>query len=124
MGWIVLVVLVVIAFGSQRGQALPTANVLAEEVHNGRWLAGVLIVPALIEFVVLLFVQAVDPVIEIVSQVMAGVGKFRLARGQRSRRRKQEGPDYQGVTYPGAFHGSLPPSAAPIWLLREQGCSF
>jgi hypothetical protein len=51
-------------------------------------------VPARIKFVVLLPVQTVDLVIEVGLQIMAGVGKFRLARGQRARRRQQEGPDY------------------------------
>jgi hypothetical protein len=54
-----------------------------------------LLVPARVKFVVLLFVQAVDLVIQIVLQVMAGVDEFRLARGQRARRRNQEGPDYE-----------------------------
>ncbi|HVG92458.1 MAG TPA: hypothetical protein VNB54_13275 [Alphaproteobacteria bacterium] len=56
-----------------------------------------IIVPALVQFVILLPVQAVDLVIEIDFEFSTGIWHFRLARVQESRHSEQEGPDYKGM---------------------------
>jgi hypothetical protein len=63
-----------------------------------------IIVPALGQFIILLPVQAVDLVIEIGFELSTGIWRFGLAGAQHYRRRKQEGPDYEGML----IHASLP----------------
>jgi hypothetical protein len=53
--------------------------------------------------------QIIDLVVEIDSQVLAGIVEFRLTRCKYSRRGEQEGPDYKGKAFPKVVHTSMPP---------------
>jgi hypothetical protein len=72
-----------------------------------------IIVPALVQFIILLPVQAVDLVIEIRLEFSTGIRRFGLAGAQHYRHRKQEGPDHKGML----VHTSLPGTF--IWLLGK-----
>lgn len=67
-----------------------------------------IIVPALVQFIILLPVQAVHLVIEISFEFSTGIWRFGLAGAQHYRHRKQEGPDHKGMlvhtSLPGAFY--------------------
>jgi len=76
------------------------------------------IVPALVQFIILLPVQAVDLVIEIDFEFSTGIWHFGLARVQESRHSEQEGPDYKGTL----VHTSLPGTF--IWLLARPVYQF
>jgi len=72
-----------------------------------------IVLPALVQFVILLPVQAVDLVIEVCLEFSTGVWHFGLARVQQGRHSEQEGPDYKGML----VHTSL--QAVSIWLLGK-----
>jgi hypothetical protein len=48
--------------------------------------------------------QIIDLVVEIGSQVLAGIVEFRLTRNEYSGRGEQEGPDYKGKALPMVVH--------------------
>jgi hypothetical protein len=83
-----------------------------------------IIVPALVQFIILLPVQAVDLVIEIDFEFSTGIWHFGLARVQENRHSEQEGPDYKGMlvhTKP-PRHLYLAPSKAslPVLIYEER----
>jgi hypothetical protein len=78
--------------------------------------AFAIVLAALGEFVILAPVQAVDLVVEIVSQLCTGICWFGLAGKNNCRRREQKGPDYKGISFGKPVHMSMPSWALSIWL--------
>lgn len=68
--------------------------------------------------------QVINLVVEIDSQVLAGIVEFRLTRCKYSRRREQEGPDYKGKAFPMVVHNERASLALSIWLRRRHICWF
>jgi hypothetical protein len=64
---------------------------------------------ALGQFIILVFVQAVDLTVKVVTEVFAGIFEFRLTRCKYSRRGKQEGPKYKGISFPMFVHRTCLP---------------
>jgi len=62
-------------------------------------------VPALAKLIVEASMQCIDLIVEIASQISAGVWEFGLTRGTLTRRSHEEGTNDEGISDPGAFHG-------------------